>query len=82
MNRILVLITQLFTAMSIMFISLGMDWINSAHGLQPVLAGACALSFLLLPYWVATYVFNDQAEAPTEQEKVNADWLRLHPRKE
>lgn len=44
------LITQILTGLACLSLMLGNDWLAEGYGLHPLIAGAAAVVFIILPY--------------------------------
>jgi hypothetical protein len=45
-----VLLVQVLTGLALFCLSLGISWITEGSGMHPLLAGLCAMLFIVLPY--------------------------------
>lgn len=82
MNYILTLLAQVCAISAMGYLWLGHQYLTVNHGLHPMIAGAAALSMLILPYCFARWV-REREEIKRDTirndiETTTADWRRLH----
>ena len=80
MRHLLLIIHQVAAIIAVGYVWMGHEYMTVGYGIHPIIAGACALSLIVLPHCIVA-LDHRRREMRRRQEAVNHDWTRLHPLK-